>query len=159
AVVYMEKQAVTNSDLIKLRGEAAALLGLSEKAADLAPQALTDELQLLTLLLDVDAKSAWAYRRRGQFHLGRRSFERALSDFAKVTDLRPFDPEAWHDRGLAHYLLKQYAEAGTNYRKAIEINPNHAATLSSMNDLGVAYWQARQLDRSIPLFEETVRLK
>jgi tetratricopeptide (TPR) repeat protein len=39
-----------------------------------------------------------------------------------------------------------------------KFGPNHADTLQSMNELGVAFWRAKQLDRSISLFEETVRL-
>src|SRR5262249_19748539 len=41
ALVWMEKQAPRHEELLRLRGEAGALLGLSEKAADLAPKALT----------------------------------------------------------------------------------------------------------------------
>ena len=37
--------------------------------------------------------------------------------------------------------------------------PKHASALSSMNNLAVAYWKNKQLDRSIPLFEVTVRLR
>jgi hypothetical protein len=39
------------------------------------------------------------------------------------------------------------------------LGPDHPHTLAAMNGLGTAYWAARQLDKSVPLFEETLRLQ
>jgi len=50
--------------------------------------------------VDADPKSALAYRARGQIHLSRGNYEKAILDFAKVTDLKPLDPQAWFDRAL-----------------------------------------------------------
>ena len=75
ALVWVEKRSPKVQELLVLRGEAAALLGLSEKAADLAPQALTDDLHILGLHLDADPKAAWVYRWRAQIHVSRRNYE------------------------------------------------------------------------------------
>ena len=39
-------------------------------------------------------------------------------------------------------------------RKA-KLGPDHPDTLPSMNNLAAAYWSLKQLDKSIPLFEES----
>ncbi len=39
------------------------------------------------------------------------------------------------------------------------LGPEHLDTLSSMNDLGEAYWMAGKLDLAAPLFEETLKLR
>src|SRR5262249_48355075 len=127
ALVSMARHAPMNEELLRLRGEAAALLGLSEKATDLAPQAPTDDLQYFTLFLDADPRAAWAYQWRGHLHLSRRTFDQAALDFNKVLELTPLDPQAWYDRGRAHYCLKKYAEAVADYRKALDIQPTYVS--------------------------------
>src|SRR5262249_16161930 len=37
--------------------------------------------------------------------------------------------------------------------------PDHPDTLKSMGNLAAAYWGTKQLDKSIPLFEETLKLQ
>ncbi len=39
------------------------------------------------------------------------------------------------------------------------LGPDHPRTLTTMNDLASAYWSTKQLDRSIPLFEEALKLR
>jgi tetratricopeptide (TPR) repeat protein len=82
----------------------------------------------------------------------------------KVLD--PDDPKA---PDIRRALLDMYRSLG-NLPEAIALlegicdhrlekfGPKHADTLQSISELGVAFWRARQLDRSIPLLEETVRL-
>ena len=144
------KASAKDEELVRLRGEAAALLGLSEKAADLAPEALTDDLQLWTLTLDADPKAAWAYRARGQIHLSRRNFAKAILDFAKVTDLDPLDPKAWFDRGDAHYRLKKYAEAVADFSRTLELKGNHieAWHLRGLAQEGLRRWNESVADHS-----------
>ncbi len=43
-------------------------------------------------------------------------------------------------------------------RKA-RLGPDHAETLNSLTQLGVVYWQLRQLDKSIPVFEEVLKTR
>ena len=38
-----------------------------------------------------------------------------------------------------------------------KLGPGHPRTLVIMKTLALAYWQAKQLDRSIPLFEEELK--
>ena len=129
ALAWTETRFPKHAEVLRFRAEAAALLGLSERAADPAPQALTDDLQLWTLFLDADAKAAWAYRERGQIHLSRHNYDMAILDFAKVTDLKPLDPEAWFDRGDAHYRLKKYPEAVADLSRCLELKGNHGEAL------------------------------
>jgi serine/threonine-protein kinase len=45
-----------------------------------------------------------------------------------------------------------------NSKKA-RLGPDHADTLASMNQLGVVYWQLRQLDKAVPLFEKLLKIR
>ena len=40
-----------------------------------------------------------------------------------------------------------------------KLGPDHPDTLFTMYNLAVAYWQAKQLDKSIPMFEDMLRLQ
>src|SRR5262249_5032115 len=118
AIVYTENRMPNRAEIPSLRREAAAVLEHSGKAADLAPKALTDCLHVLALHLDVDPKAAWAYRARGQIYFGQRNYDKAAADFAKVTDLKPLDPQAWFDRGVAHYRAGDWKAASETLKKA-----------------------------------------
>jgi WD40 repeat protein/serine/threonine protein kinase/tetratricopeptide (TPR) repeat protein len=125
ALAWTEAWWPKHAEYLSLRDEAAALLGLSTRIADLAPQALTDPTNWLTLYLDADPKGAWAHRSRGRIHLGRDNYDHALLDFARVTDLEPLDPDAWYARGVAHYRLKRHPEAVADLSRALILNEGH----------------------------------
>lgn len=65
-------------------------------------------------------------------------------------------------------LLDTYAKAGEMAKRAdllqdisngikARLGPDHLDTLEAMQQLGVQYWQMRQLDKSVPLFEEILK--
>ena len=132
ALVWMEKRAPKNEELVRFRAEAAALLGLSEKAADLAPQALSDDLQYLALILDVDARAAWAYQQRGQVLLSRRDYERAIPDFKKAIELDPKNATLHLQLGIALEKHEKLDEAIVALRQAIELSPKDASSYRSL---------------------------
>jgi eukaryotic-like serine/threonine-protein kinase len=49
-------------------------------------------------------------------------------------------------------------EKALTLRKA-RLGPEHPATISSMNDLALAYSRAGKLDLALPLFVETLKLQ
>jgi eukaryotic-like serine/threonine-protein kinase len=155
ALVWTEKRAPEHEELLRLRGEAAALLGLSEKAADLAPRALTDDLQLWTLTLDADAKAAWAYRARGQIQLSRRNFDKAILDFTKVIDLEPLDPKAWYDRGGAHYRAGDWKAAIKSLENSMRLLPDKQES-SNTFFLAMAHWQLGEKDKARVWYDKAV---
>jgi serine/threonine protein kinase len=63
--------------------------------------------------------------------------------------------------GMELLKLNKGAEAEPLLRECLAIreklDPDHPETLNTMNSLGVAYWQMRQLDKSIPLFEKLLK--
>jgi formylglycine-generating enzyme required for sulfatase activity/tetratricopeptide (TPR) repeat protein/tRNA A-37 threonylcarbamoyl transferase component Bud32 len=51
------------------------------------------------------------------------------------------------------------AAAEAQYRSALALyGPKHIVTLGAMNGLGVLYYNARQFDKAIPLFEELLKI-
>jgi tetratricopeptide (TPR) repeat protein len=125
ALVCTEKQFPNHAEVLGLRREAAALLGLSEKAADLAPQALKDHFEYLTLLLDANPRDASAYRNRALIHFSRGNYDRAAADLARLVELKPLDPQAWFDHGAVQLHLQKYAEAVADFSKCIELKADH----------------------------------
>ena len=52
-------------------------------------------------------------------------FHGAISDFNKVIEINPRNPNAYYNRGRAKNALEDYAGAISDYSKAIEINPRY----------------------------------
>jgi superkiller protein 3 len=126
ALVWMEKRAPKNEELVRFRAEAAALLSLSERAADLAPQALSDDLQYLALILNADATAAWAYQQRAEAHLSRHDYEAAIPDFKKAIELEPKNATLHLQLGIAWEKQGELDEAFIALRQGIELYPKDA---------------------------------
>jgi len=89
---------------------------LSDKAADLAPGAHR-RLQLWTLTWTRTPSRALAYRALRQIHLSRGTTKSDL-DFAKVTDLKPLDRQAWFDRGLLTTVSRSMPTLSLTFSKS-----------------------------------------
>jgi tetratricopeptide (TPR) repeat protein len=152
ALAWMENRAPQHAELLRFRAEAAALLGLSEKAAELAPQALSDDLQYLALILDADAKAAWAYQQRGQVHLSRHDYEKAIPDFEKAVELDPKNATLHLQLGSAREKQGKLDEAISAFRQAIELSPKDA---SSHRGLTLALLNLMKSDNSTDQLRKT----
>ncbi len=100
------------------------------------------------------------------FNVGRGAFTLTVREQAEKTkeEKQLADEIAKHQQALARLkagkreLALPLLVEVVKLRKA-RLGPDHAETLNSLNQLGVVYWQLRQLDRSIPVFEEVLKAR
>jgi eukaryotic-like serine/threonine-protein kinase len=102
AVDAMERNAPDEEEPKRFRAEAAALLGLPETSAALAPHYPVDDASLYALVLETDPGAGWVHARRGTAHAERKQWELAAADFAKATERQPDSAGYWYDLGAAH---------------------------------------------------------
>jgi len=87
ALVWMEKHAPKDEELIRFRAEAAALLVLPEKLAPEQELATADDVKFCTLVLEAHPKAAWAYLARGVSREAEKQDMAAKADYRQALDL------------------------------------------------------------------------
>jgi Flp pilus assembly protein TadD len=75
----------------------------------------------------------------------------AVDQLRRVTELRPDDPQAWHELGDALATEGRSEEATQAFRKALELNPDDEV---AMTHLGHTAFQAGQGNEGVKLLEE-----
>ena len=53
----------------------------------------------------------------------RKSYDRALRCYQRVTEIHPTYRHAWNDKGLVLYYLERYEEALQSYEEALDLDP------------------------------------
>jgi tetratricopeptide (TPR) repeat protein len=105
AVLWMDRKAPVNKELRRFRAEAAALLGVPQRATLEGPLAGNDDVALYTLLLELVPGAPWAYSHRAPAYCVLGLWDRAARDFAELLEARPGDLERWSE--YAGVLLLQ----------------------------------------------------
>jgi len=62
---------------------------------------------------------------RAKIYYKQKSFEKALSDYNKLVNLIPTDPELIADRGLSYHMLGSYDNALADFNKVIKLEPDN----------------------------------
>ncbi|SEW52721.1 tetratricopeptide repeat protein [Chitinophaga arvensicola] len=74
--------------------------------------------------IQLDPKNADAYLERGNIYLNQKQQpELAFADFNKVVEINPNYSNGYLNMGVVHHNKQQYAQAITDYTKAIETDP------------------------------------
>src|SRR5216683_5954332 len=60
----------------------------------------------------------------GEIAMDQEQYDKALQHFQRVAEFDPTDAENWYDIAEAHNLLEDIDEAETNYKRAIELQPD-----------------------------------
>lgn len=90
----------------------------------------------------------------GQNALNSGDYNQAVADFTASVEANP-SLDGYFGLGNAYTRLGQLSDAQQAYEKALEINPNHTATLSN---LGVAYYQLGRLNEAQESFQKALAL-
>jgi len=100
-----------------------------------------------------DAESAFL---KGNWHVKREEYERAIDLYGWSLNLRPDNHEAWYNEGYALGELGRYEEAIKCYEEAIKIKPdNHEAWYNKGNTLG----ELGRYEEAIKCYEEAIKIK
>ncbi len=91
-------------------------------------------------------------------------YENAIQKATELIEESPWFAEAWHQRSVAHFNLKQFAESVRDSHEALEINPYHfvAATRMGQAELDLerygAGWECFRRGRRLNHKREGVRV-
>lgn len=78
----------------------------------------------------------------------------AVVSFTKAIQILPKYSDAWGQRGLAHYRLKNYEAAIYDYQQSTKYNPSNATTWSN---LGSLYFQIQRFQDAKYAYEQAIR--
>jgi tetratricopeptide (TPR) repeat protein len=84
------------------------------------------------------------------------NYNKALKSLDTVTKYQK-DAEAWNDKGLCHYYLKQYPKAISAYNKSVEIDSN-LKKQHYYNNIGTAYVKNHQFPEAKAAFTQYQKL-
>ena len=119
---------------------------------DRAIESFTDCIGQDDLLID---QLTVAYYNRGNAHLDKRHFERAIGDYDQALYLKPDYVPAYLNRGNAYQAVGDYARAIRDYDRVISIEPGYA--LAFLNR-GNAYQGRGDYQRAIRDYDTVLRL-
>ena len=88
------------------------------------------------------------YHRKGEI-------ERAITDYTKVIQLKPDDPDAYYSRAMAYSSKGEIERAITDYTKTIQLKPDY---VSAYNNRGVAYLKKGEINRAIEDYTTALKL-
>ena len=83
------------------------------------------------------------------------NFSMAIKDFSKAIDLNPLDEEAFYNRGIVHYIMKDYDKAIKDYNEVIELNNEYE---NAYNGRGVAFYYQGQYEKAIKDYMKVIKL-
>lgn len=79
--------------------------------------------------------------------------EKGIEAYNKAIELYPGYHDAYGSRGLAHFRLKQYDQAFTDYQQSLKHRPNDAKVLSNM---GYIYFLRNNLDSAEVVYRRSI---
>jgi tetratricopeptide (TPR) repeat protein len=109
-LVWMEKNAPKNEELLRFRAEAAALLGLPEELSPEQELTRADDIRFYTLVLEADPNAAWAHGARGSAYAERGQWKEAGADFARTVELNESEPLYLYREALVRLQLRDVAD-------------------------------------------------
>jgi tetratricopeptide (TPR) repeat protein len=139
-----------------------------------ASEGVTPEqkLESCTLLIESGGQTSRArvaaFNSRGNVHLGRRNYDRAIDDYNEAIRLDPTYAIGFNNRGLAHQRKGEIDRAIEDYDEAIRLNPRLAAAFFARADAyrDKAQWDFDAYladgvdeDRAIADYDEVLRLQ
>jgi len=99
---------------------------------------------------------AAAYYIRGNAHLDKGKYDKAIADFTQAIRLKPDFAFAYNNRGIAHSDQGDHAKAIADLTEAIRLKPDFAA---AYNERGIALADKGDYDRAISDYTEAIRLE
>ncbi|WP_108853490.1 tetratricopeptide repeat protein [Albidovulum aquaemixtae] len=130
-------------------GRADALL--SDGRVDAAIEALRQLARDNSGRADIWSALGDTYRRNERYSEAAEAYDRAISTFSTE------DPGQWvvyYTRGIANERIKNWGQAESDFRKALELRPDHPAVL---NYLGYSYLEMNtNLDEALEMIERAV---
>ena len=108
-----------------------------------------------TKAIELDPKSAEAYKDRGISYLSDGNIDEAIRDYTKAIELDPESAEAYKNRAIAYLGKSDFDNVITDYTKAIELDPDDT---SIYRYRGLAHFGNSETDKAIDDFSRAIQL-
>jgi serine/threonine protein kinase/tetratricopeptide (TPR) repeat protein len=180
-LVWLARQAAPAEELLRVRAEAASLLGMPEQLSAEQAEAKADWLKYLDLVVKTHPEAVWAYEHRGRAYAARRQwaeaeadyrrgvalFEEGATDFpTRLTQARAL-AQAHLDLGALFLKANRKEEAAAAYRQVVTIQEtletHWAGKSESRRPLAQSHFevatllkQARQPQEAVKLYRRAV---
>ncbi len=113
--------------------------GRTHRALNHEEQALAD----FSIAVRLDPTDAEALRSRAELHFDQRRWDQCVNDLTAALSLGE-DGDIYRDRGAAYHRMKKYAEAASDFRRAIELAPNNPRARDGLGSVFAAQGQYRE---------------
>ncbi len=97
-----------------------------------------------------------AYNNRGNAHINKRDYDRALADLNEAVRIDPRNGVAFSNRGYAHYNKRAYDAAIADFTRSIEINPKY---VNSWSLRGLTRGAMRDYATAIADYNEALKIE
>lgn len=162
AKIYSDSKELDNSLLeidkaIKLKPNEIPYLTLKANILNRINK-FTDEIEIWTYVISIDANNDEAYRFRGSAYNLSKKYNEAITDFTKAIDIKNNDIASYFDRGLCYAELKKFDLALADINKAVEIDSTQAFVAYN----NIAYFikfEQEDWDGAIEYFTKAIELE
>ena len=96
-----------------------------------------------------------AIHNRGVSYALAGKYEKSITDFTRVIELRPDYPNAWFNRAEIRYELGHFEQAIPDYTKMLELNPDDFGAYTSR---GHTYFRVRKFTEALDDYSSAIQL-
>lgn len=114
-------------DLVRIQGEAAALMGIPDQPDPGVRPDPADDFEIANLILAADPAAGWAYQHRGGLYANLRQWDKAEPDFSKAIEMEPENPARWLSRATSYAEQARWDSASADLGRAIQLDPDSAS--------------------------------
>jgi tetratricopeptide (TPR) repeat protein len=100
---------------------------------------------------DTDENNAWLRRVAGL--ISSDELDRAVELATSLVEKAPSFAEAYNQRAIAYWMMKQWQESITDCKKVLELNPHHFGAMSGM---GQCYVEVGDFEHAVEAFEKAI---
>jgi tetratricopeptide (TPR) repeat protein len=129
---------------------------LRDAVAYLGGKPPADDLPRLRCVLIALADAEGLFALGNTYVVSLENYPSALEVYEQALQLRPDDPDSWHNKGVALGELGQYQEALAAFEQASQLRPDDPATWYNK---GVALVKLGQNQKALAAFEQASRLR
>jgi tetratricopeptide (TPR) repeat protein len=94
-----------------------------------------------------------AYYQRANAYWNRKEYQRAIADYDRTIQRRPYYAEAYVDRGLVYYELGAYQQCLSDCKHALELD---ATLVKAYIGQGLAYHSLQEYQRAIQQYNDAI---
>jgi serine/threonine protein kinase/Flp pilus assembly protein TadD len=130
------------------------------------PPRLDDAARYYTAALAIRPNSHYLRNCLGRVFATKGAYAEAEAEFARATELQPYYPAPWFNRGIIYAHLKRWDDAFACCREAIRLKPDHASSYYALGEVfriqenyreaEGAYREASRLKPDDPSFQHCI---